>query len=103
MVSFPVNITSALGWAMLTLAAGKPFIASLPPTADRELKWWGEKIFSNTREFLPGRYFSAPPAGKDYSQWKVSEALKQDIATQRDLWYGDKSANWEIKKHRMCW
>lgn len=34
-----------------------PFIGSLPPTKDRELKWWGEKIFKNTHEVLPGVLF----------------------------------------------
>lgn len=87
----------------LTAVVGKPFIGSLPLTKDKELKWWGEKIFSNTREFLPGRHFSAPPEAKDYSQWKVSEALKQDIAAQKTLWYGSKSEDWNISKHRICW
>ena len=72
-------------------------------TKDGELKWWGEKIFSNTREHLPGRHFSAPPSEKDYSQWNVSKGLKQDIINQRDLWYGTKSAGWDITKHRICW
>ncbi|WDK20876.1 FAD dependent oxidoreductase [Colletotrichum graminicola] len=82
---------------------GKPFIGSIPPTKDRELKWWGAKIFTNTKEILPGRHVSAPPPAKDYSQWKVSRQLKQDIAEQRDLWYGSKSANWKMTKHRICW
>ncbi|UQC75729.1 uncharacterized protein CLUP02_17237 [Colletotrichum lupini] len=82
---------------------GKPFIGSIPPTKDRELKWWGSKIFSNTKEILPGRHVSAPPPAKDYSQWKVSRQLKEDIAEQRNLWYGKKSANWKMTKHRICW
>lgn len=83
--------------------SGKPFIGSLPPTKDRELKWWGAKIFSNTREGLPGRQFSAPPSAKDYEQWKVPRLLKQDIIEQRNLWYGKKSENWKMTKHRICW
>ncbi|KXH30430.1 hypothetical protein CNYM01_00598 [Colletotrichum nymphaeae SA-01] len=82
---------------------GKPFIGSIPPTKDRELKWWGSKIFSNTKEILPGRHVSAPPPAKDYSQWKVSRQLKEDIIEQRNLWYGKKSANWKMRKHRICW
>ncbi|KAK6216842.1 c6 transcription factor [Colletotrichum tabaci] len=82
---------------------GKPFIGSIPPTKDRELKWWGAKIFSNTSEILPGRHVSAPPPAKDYSQWKVSRQLKEDIAEQRNLWYGSKSADWKMTKHRICW
>lgn len=88
---------------LLTVGPGKPFIGSLPPTKDGELKWWGAKIFANTREILPGRHVSAPPPAKDYSQWKVSRRLKQDIAEQRDLWYGRKSAKWKMTKHRICW
>ncbi|KAJ2905671.1 sarcosine oxidase [Zalerion maritima] len=92
-----------VGFQGYTAEHGKPFIGSLPPTKDRELKWWGAKIFSNTREVLPGRQVSAPPSTKDYSQWKVSRRLKQDIAEQRHLWYGSKSKDWPMSKHRICW
>ncbi|KAH7303491.1 FAD dependent oxidoreductase [Stachybotrys elegans] len=82
---------------------GKPFIGSLPPTKDRELKWWGSKIFSNVREILPGRFVSAPPAGPDYQQWNVSRRMKQDIIEQKDLWFGSKSKHWNMTTHRICW
>ncbi len=92
-----------VGFQGYTAEHGKPFIGSLPPTKDRELKWWGAKIFANTREGLPGRQFSAPPAAKDYDQWKVSRLQKQDIIEQRNLWYGKKSEGWKMTKHRICW
>ncbi|KAI8268698.1 hypothetical protein K4K58_004399 [Colletotrichum sp. SAR11_239] len=91
-----------VGFQGYTAVHGKPFIGSIPPTADRELKWWGAKIFSNTREVLPGRKVSAPPPAKDYAQWKVSRQLKQDIIDQRNLWYGKKSEGWNMTKHRIC-
>lgn len=80
-----------------------PFIGTLPPTKDRELKWWGSKIFSNTQEVLPGRKFSAPPPARDYDQWKVPKLLKQDVEQSRNLWYGKKSEDWSMTKHRICW
>lgn len=82
---------------------GKPFIGSIPPTKDGELKWWGSKIFTNTREVLPGRHISSPPPTHDYNQWKVPGPLKQDIVESRNLWYGPKSADWKMTKHRICW
>ncbi|PKS05447.1 hypothetical protein jhhlp_008823 [Lomentospora prolificans] len=92
-----------VGFQGYTPNEGKPFIGSLPPTKDGELKWWGSKIFTNTRAVLPGRYISSPPPTSDYSQWKVPGPLKQDIVESRNLWYGPKSADWEMKKHRICW
>ncbi|KAG6204459.1 hypothetical protein E4U35_003405 [Claviceps purpurea] len=80
-----------------------PFIGSLPPTKDRELKWWGQKIFRNTKEVLPGRYISMPPSKTDYAQWKVSEMLKQDILDVSSMFYGHKASTWKLEKHRICW
>ncbi|KAF2010686.1 FAD dependent oxidoreductase [Aaosphaeria arxii CBS 175.79] len=79
-----------------------PFIGSLPPTRDRELKWWGQKIFKNTQNIL-GRQISAPPNEPDYAQWKVSGPLKQDIAHANNVFYGKNGANWKMEKHRICW
>lgn len=84
-------------------AATGPFIGSLPPTKDREMKWWGEKIFKNTHEVLPGRFVSAPPEAKDYEQWNVSGPLKQDIDHANHVFYGRNGANWKMEKHRICW
>ncbi|CAI4216051.1 unnamed protein product [Parascedosporium putredinis] len=92
-----------VGFQGYTPNEGKPFIGSLPPTKDGELKWWGSKIFTNTREVLPGRYLSSPPAASDYNQWKVPGPLKQDIVESRNLWYGPASADWRMTKHRICW
>ena len=80
-----------------------PFIGSLPPTEDRELKWWGQTIFKNTREVLPGRYISMPPSKPDYAQWEVSGRLKEDISFANNVFYGKKGANWKMEKHRICW
>ena len=80
-----------------------PFIGSLPPTKDRELKWWGEKIFKNTHEVLPGRFVSAPPSGPDYNQWNVPGPLKLDIDHANNVFYGKNGANWKMDKHRICW
>ncbi|KAJ1327362.1 sarcosine oxidase-like protein [Microdochium nivale] len=85
-----------------TTAQG-PFIGSLPPTKDKELKWWGQKIFTNVREVLPGRFLSAPPAAKDYAQWEASPQLQKDIKHATTVFYGEKSANWKKEKHRICW
>jgi hypothetical protein len=84
-------------------AAYGPFIGSLPPTKDRELKWWGEKIFKNTHEVLPGRFVSAPPTTKDYNQWDVPGPLKQDIDHANHVFYGKNGAEWKMEKHRVCW
>ena len=80
-----------------------PFIGSLPPTKDRELKWWGQTIFKNTREVLPGRYISTPPPARDYAQWDVSGRLKEDIGFANNVFYGKRGANWKMEKHRICW
>lgn len=80
-----------------------PFIGSLPPTRDRELKWWGQKIFANTQEVVPGVKVSAPPDAPDYAQWKVSKPLMQDIEYANQVFYGEKSATWKREKHRICW
>lgn len=84
-------------------ASTGPFIGSLPPTRDRELKWWGQKIFKNTQEVLPGRYISAPPPERDYGQWNVAGPLKQDIQFANNVFYGKNGANWKMEKHRICW
>ncbi|KAI1437099.1 FAD dependent oxidoreductase [Xylaria sp. CBS 124048] len=78
-----------------------PFIGSLPPTADREMKWWGQTIFRNTREVLPGHYVSSPPPEPDYAQWEVSPRLKQDIRHASKVFYGER--DWVMEKHRICW
>ncbi|KID94547.1 sarcosine oxidase, partial [Metarhizium majus ARSEF 297] len=80
-----------------------PFMGSLPPTKDRELKWWGQKIFKNTKEVLPGRFISMPPAEADYAQWKISERLKEDILNVSSAFYGSQVAKWKFEKHRICW
>jgi glycine/D-amino acid oxidase-like deaminating enzyme len=80
-----------------------PFIGSLPPTKDRELKWWGQTIFKNTREVLPGRHISMPPPEPDYAQWNVPEKLREDIRHANHVFYGKKSADWKMEKHRICW
>ncbi|KHN98355.1 sarcosine oxidase [Metarhizium album ARSEF 1941] len=80
-----------------------PFMGSLPPTKDRELKWWGQKIFRNTKEVLPGRFISMPPAEADYAQWKISERLKEDIVNVSSVFYGNQAAKWKFEKHRICW
>ncbi|KAJ8131994.1 hypothetical protein O1611_g1635 [Lasiodiplodia mahajangana] len=81
-----------------------PFIGSLPPTpVDREMKWWGPTIFKNTREVLPGHYVSSPPPKPDYGQWEVSKRLKDDIKHANHVFYGKKTADWKLEKHRICW
>jgi glycine/D-amino acid oxidase-like deaminating enzyme len=80
-----------------------PFIGSLPPTKDKELKWWGQTIFKNTREVLPGRLISMPPAAADYAQWDVSGRLKEDIDHANHVFYGKKGVTWKMEKHRICW
>ncbi|KAF2645713.1 FAD dependent oxidoreductase [Massarina eburnea CBS 473.64] len=83
-------------------ASTGPFIGSLPPTRDRELKWWGQKIFKNTQSIL-GKQISAPPSKPDYDQWKVPNKLKQDIAYANNVFYGKNGASWKMEKHRICW
>ena len=80
-----------------------PFIGSLPPTKDKELKWWGQKIFKNTQEVLPGRFISMPPPERDYAQWKVPKQLQEDISYANHVFYGRKGATWKMEKHRICW
>lgn len=80
-----------------------PFVGSLPPTKDGELKWWGQKIFRNTNEVVPGRYISTPPAEADYAQWEISEKLKEDILSVSSVFYGREASTWKLEKHRICW
>jgi glycine/D-amino acid oxidase-like deaminating enzyme len=80
-----------------------PFIGSLPPTPDGELKWWGQTIFKNTQEIYPGRHISIPPPKQDYAQWEIPGRLRRDIEHARDVFYGPKSRNWKMEKHRVCW
>ncbi|KGQ03341.1 L-pipecolate oxidase [Beauveria bassiana D1-5] len=80
-----------------------PFIGSLPPTPDRELKWWGQTIFRNTTEVAPGRLISMPPPQEDYNQWIVSEKLKHDIRHASHVFYGEPSKSWKLDKYRICW
>ncbi|GAP86771.1 putative FAD dependent oxidoreductase [Rosellinia necatrix] len=81
-----------------------PFIGSLPPTPDsREMKWWGQTIFKNTREILPGHWVSSPPPKPDYAQWEVSKRLKEDIQYANKAFYGKKTAHWKLDKFRICW
>lgn len=85
-------------------ASTGPFIGSLPPTKNsRELKWWGQTIFSNNQEIFPGRFISAPPSGKDYRQWEVSERMKGDIGFAKKVFYGKKGDGWKFDKYRVCW
>ncbi|KAF2150258.1 FAD dependent oxidoreductase [Myriangium duriaei CBS 260.36] len=79
------------------------FIGSLPPTPDGELKWWGQTIFSNHHEVLPGRSLSAPPNKPDYGQWDISRKLKEDIAYANHVFYGKKTSKWKFEKYRICW
>ena len=78
-----------------------PFIGSLPPTKDHELKWWGQTIFTNTRDVFPGRQISMPPPKSDYAQWEVPRKLKDDIVHAKEVFYGD--TDWKLEKHRICW
>lgn len=80
-----------------------PFLGSLPPTPDREIKWWGSRIFTNTHEVIPGRYVSAPPDKPDYGQWDVHENLREDIGHVSDVFYGKQGPTWKYEKHRICW
>ncbi len=100
--SYPRFAAMPVGVQGYTAAAG-PFIGSLPPTKDRELKWWGQTIFKNTREVLPGRRVSMPPPARDYAQWEVSGRLKEDIRHANDVFYGKNGATWKLEKHRICW
>lgn len=82
-----------------------PFIGSLPPTPDRELKWWGPTIFRNWTKVLPsGPSISAPPDTSDYSQWNVSSALKADIARAMRVFYPEhETKQWKPVHYRICW
>lgn len=84
-------------------AATGPFIGSLPPTKDNELKWWGQTIFANTQELTPGRWVSHPPSKPDYGQWDTSRRMKEDIAHANHVFYGKKGAKWKMEKYRVCW
>ncbi|KAL2813453.1 FAD dependent oxidoreductase [Aspergillus granulosus] len=80
-----------------------PFLGTLPPTPEKQLKWWGRTIFSNTQEVLPGRFVSAPPTDQDYAQWKVSRKLQDDVRYSARMFYGAPTATWEMEKFRICW
>ncbi|KAL4929898.1 NAD(P)/FAD-dependent oxidoreductase [Aspergillus undulatus] len=80
-----------------------PFLGTLPPTPEKQLKWWGRTIFSNTQEVVPGRFVSAPPVAADYSQWNVSQKLKDDVRYSARMFYGSATASWKFEKLRICW
>lgn len=80
-----------------------PFIGSLPPTKDREIKWWSQTIFTNTYQVTPGRSISAPPAKADYGQWDVPEKLRDGIQYASKVFYGKTGEDWKKEKHRICW
>ncbi|OJI95863.1 hypothetical protein ASPVEDRAFT_35173 [Aspergillus versicolor CBS 583.65] len=80
-----------------------PFLGTLPPTPEKQLKWWGATIFSNTQEVLPGRFVSAPPTDQDYSQWNVSKKLQDDVRYSARMFYGSQTASWSFDKFRVCW
>lgn len=81
-----------------------PFMGTLPPTKDRELKWWGDVIFKNTRETSHGSLISSPPALKDYGQWDVSRQLQEGIRYVSSVFYGkQETSGWKMSKHRICW
>ncbi|KAL3496413.1 FAD dependent oxidoreductase [Aspergillus germanicus] len=80
-----------------------PFLGTLPPTPEKQLKWWGRTIFSNTQEVLPGRFVSAPPTDQDYAQWKVSKKLEDDVRYSARMFYGAPTATWKFEKLRICW
>ena len=80
-----------------------PFLGSLPPTPDREIKWWGRTIFRNTHPVLPGRSISAPPEAPDYAQWAVPPRLQEDVGQARRSFYGTRGDAWPMVKHRICW
>ncbi|KAL4914991.1 FAD dependent oxidoreductase [Aspergillus aurantiobrunneus] len=80
-----------------------PFLGTLPPTPEKQLKWWGRTIFSNTQEVLPGRFVSAPPVAHDYEQWTVSQKLKDDVRFSARMFYGPPTASWSMEKFRICW
>lgn len=77
-------------------------IGSLPPTKDRELKWWGQKVFTNLEE-VSGGQISAPPSDEGYSQWNVPQKLQNEIAHAKDVFYWKDSSNWKVEKYRICW
>lgn len=99
---YPIYASMPVGVQGYTAELG-PFIGSLPPTRDRELKWWGQTIFTNEQEVLPGKVLSAPPAKADYAQWEVSERLREDIRYANHVFYGSKTRDWKMEKHRICW
>ena len=86
----------------LTASSG-PFIGSLPPTKDKEIKWWSQTIFRNTQEASPGQLLSMPPPERDYGQWDVSNRLKEGIDHAAQVFYGKQAAGWKKEKLRICW
>jgi glycine/D-amino acid oxidase-like deaminating enzyme len=90
-------------WTPWLMYQKDPFLGSLPPTPDKELKWWGRTIFRNTTEVLPGRFTSAPPPAQDYKQWKISRRLKDDIRQVKEIFFGTRGKDWKMDKYRICW
>ncbi|KAI1392476.1 FAD dependent oxidoreductase [Hypoxylon trugodes] len=76
---------------------------SLPLTEDKKLKWWGQCIFKNTQAMPSGRHISAPPAGADYSQWKIPEFLVEDVDLSNKAIFGKRGEVWKTTSHRVCW
>ncbi|KAI1486836.1 FAD dependent oxidoreductase [Biscogniauxia mediterranea] len=76
---------------------------SLPPNEQRQLKWWGQRIFKNTQTTPGGARVSAPPPRPDYAQWEVPEALKADVQYANKATFGELGEAWELEQYRICW
>ncbi|KAI1823769.1 sarcosine oxidase [Xylaria intraflava] len=76
-----------------------PSNGTLPPN-EGKIKFWGQSIFQYSRGSSP---LSRPPAGDDYSQWDVPDALKADVAVANEATFGERGDKWAIHTHRICW
>jgi sarcosine oxidase / L-pipecolate oxidase len=75
----------------------------IPPTPDGNFKWWADITFSNLTKHESGEDISSPPGGPYQGQWDVPELFHKEMATGRDVIFGEKAKHFGFDKYRFCW
>ncbi|KAL1860648.1 hypothetical protein VTK73DRAFT_7222 [Phialemonium thermophilum] len=82
-------------------------VGCLPLPALHAFKCWGQVHFRNTITHpVTGQSLSAPPLKRDYAQWEVSPALRDDVQWALRSVFGDRKSNLahlKMENHRICW
>ncbi|PGH15719.1 hypothetical protein AJ80_05427 [Polytolypa hystricis UAMH7299] len=104
--SFPADQAEKLKGAPVIFNAMKHTEGeSIPPTADRRLKFNYERSFTNYEPHKSGQEISVPPSQNPDTAWNqdVPQGLKDEIHTVVKHTYGDWIQGLKIENYRMCW